>query len=106
MRKDKGLNGDLDRLPMLTWIMFLKFLNDLELKREEEWKLVAPTKSTPHPGPLPGRGGEGKGFKPAIEPPDRGRAGRVEAPASQDHRRVGRPAPRHSGQSAQRRIVK
>jgi type I restriction enzyme M protein len=23
MRKDKGLNGDLDRLPMLTWIMFL-----------------------------------------------------------------------------------
>ena len=30
MRKDKGLNGDLDRLPMLTWIMFLKFLDDLE----------------------------------------------------------------------------
>ena len=28
MRKDKGLNGDLDRLPMLTWIMFLKFLDD------------------------------------------------------------------------------
>jgi hypothetical protein len=24
MRKDKDLNGDLDRLPMLTWIMFLK----------------------------------------------------------------------------------
>jgi hypothetical protein len=22
MRKDKGLNGELDRLPMLTWIMF------------------------------------------------------------------------------------
>ena len=30
MRKDKGLNGDLDRLPMLTWVMFLKFLDDLE----------------------------------------------------------------------------
>ena len=30
MRKDKGLNGDLDRLPLLTWIMFLKFLDDLE----------------------------------------------------------------------------
>ena len=29
MRKDKGLNGDLDRLPMLTWIMFLKFLDDI-----------------------------------------------------------------------------
>jgi type I restriction enzyme M protein len=22
MRKDKGLNGDLDRLPLLTWVMF------------------------------------------------------------------------------------
>ena len=32
MRKDKGLNGDLDRLPMLTWIMFLKFLDDLEVQ--------------------------------------------------------------------------
>ncbi len=31
MRKDKDLNGDLDRLPMLTWIMFLKFFDDLEL---------------------------------------------------------------------------
>ena len=36
MRKDKGLNGDLDRLPMLTWIMFLKFLDDME--RIEETK--------------------------------------------------------------------
>ena len=27
------LNGDLDRLPMLTWIMFLKFLDDLEIQR-------------------------------------------------------------------------
>ena len=34
MRKDKGLNGDLDRLPMLTWLMFLKFLDDLEGERE------------------------------------------------------------------------
>ena len=36
MRKDKGLNGDLDRLPMLTWIMFLKFLDDMEQIREQE----------------------------------------------------------------------
>lgn len=36
MRKDKGLNGDLDRLPMLTWIMFLKFLDDAERMREDE----------------------------------------------------------------------
>src|SRR3990167_4306101 len=28
MRKDKGLSTDIDRLPMLTWIMFLKFLDD------------------------------------------------------------------------------
>ena len=40
MRKDKGLNGDLDRLPLLTWIMFLKFLDDLEQQREEEAKLA------------------------------------------------------------------
>ena len=55
MRKDKGLNGDLDRLPMLTWIMFLKFLDDLEQQREEEAKLA------------------GKKFRPAIEPPYRWR---------------------------------
>src|SRR5438034_3809102 len=55
MRKDKGLNGDLDRLPMLTWIMFLKFLDDLELQREQEAKLAR------------------KKFKPAIEPPYRWR---------------------------------
>src|SRR5260221_6604428 len=55
MRKDKGPNGDLDRLPMLTWIMFLKFLDDLELQREEEAKLA------------------GKKFTPALEPPYRWR---------------------------------
>src|SRR3989440_3559175 len=36
MRKDKGLNGDLDRLPLLTWLMFLKFLDDHEQVRETE----------------------------------------------------------------------
>src|SRR5437870_6443971 len=55
MRKDKGLNGDLDRLPLLTWIMFLKFLDDLELQRAEEAKLA------------------GKKFRPAIDPPYRWR---------------------------------
>jgi type I restriction enzyme M protein len=55
MRKDKGLNGDLDRLPMLTWIMFLKFLDDLEIQREQEAKL------------------SGKKFKAAIQPPYRWR---------------------------------
>ncbi len=55
MRKDKGLNGDLDRLPMLTWIMFLKFLDDMESIRKEEATLA------------------GKRFRPAIEPPYRWR---------------------------------
>ena len=36
MRKDKGLNGDLDRLPMLTWIMFLKLLDDMDKVAEDE----------------------------------------------------------------------
>jgi type I restriction enzyme M protein len=40
MRKDKGLNGDLDRLPVLTWIMFLKFLDDLERVHEDEAELA------------------------------------------------------------------
>jgi len=26
LRKDEGLNGDLDRLPLLAWIMFLKLV--------------------------------------------------------------------------------
>jgi type I restriction enzyme M protein len=52
MRKDKGLNGDLDRLPMLTWLMFLKFLDDLEANREIEAQLsgekYTPLISSPH----------------------------------------------------------
>jgi len=55
MRKDKGISTDIDRLPMLTWIMFLKFLDDLERQREQEAELA------------------GKRFKPAIEAPYRWR---------------------------------
>jgi type I restriction enzyme M protein len=55
MRKDKGLNGDLDRLPMLTWVMFLKFLDDMEQVREQEAVMA------------------GKRFRPAVEPPYRWR---------------------------------
>ena len=55
MRKDKGLNGDLDRLPMLTWIMFLKFLDDMERIEEERAELA------------------GKDYRPIIEPPYRWR---------------------------------
>ncbi len=30
MRKDAGLNGDLDRLPQLSWLLFLKAFDDFE----------------------------------------------------------------------------
>jgi type I restriction enzyme M protein len=55
MRKDKGLSGEIDRIPVLTWIMFLKFLDDMESMREEEAKL------------------SGKKFKAAIDSPYRWR---------------------------------
>ena len=53
MRKDKGLNGDLDRLPMLTWIMFLKFLDDMERLREEEAELGGDGLPPDHRAALP-----------------------------------------------------
>jgi type I restriction enzyme M protein len=55
LRKDKGLNGDVDRLPLLTWVMFLKFLDDLEVVHEEEADL------------------DGKPYQPIIEAPYRWR---------------------------------
>jgi type I restriction enzyme M protein len=55
LRKDKGLNGDVDRLPLLTWVMFLKFLDDLEIVHEEEAEL------------------DGKRYQPIIESPYRWR---------------------------------
>lgn len=55
LRKDKGLNGDIDRLPLLTWVMFLKFLDDLETLHEEEAAL------------------DGQPYHQIIEPPYRWR---------------------------------
>jgi type I restriction enzyme M protein len=55
LRKDKGLNGDVDRLPLLTWVMFLKFLDDLEIRHEEEAAL------------------DGRHYRPIIEAPYRWR---------------------------------
>lgn len=55
LRKDKGLNGDVDRLPLLTWVMFLKFLDDLEVVHEQEAEL------------------DGKPYHPIIEAPYRWR---------------------------------
>ncbi len=37
LRKDAGLYGDTDRLPQLTWLLFLKLLDDFELSQEEEY---------------------------------------------------------------------
>ena len=51
MRKDKGLNGDLDRLPQLTWIMFLRFLDDMERLGEEEALLAGATFRSAIPAP-------------------------------------------------------
>lgn len=55
MRKDRGLNGELDRLPQLTWILFLKLLHDSENLRQAEAEL------------------DGIAYKPAIAPPYRWR---------------------------------
>ena len=57
MRKDKGLNGELDRLPQLTWILFLKLLDDVERIREEEAVLAGTIEK----------------YKPTIESPYRWR---------------------------------
>ncbi len=55
MRTDKGLNGELDRLPQLTWILFLKLLDDSDKLHEVEAEL------------------EGISYKPTIQPPYRWR---------------------------------
>jgi len=55
MRKDKGLSGDLDRLPLLTWVMFLKFLDDMEKIEESHAEMC------------------GTNYRPIIESPYRWR---------------------------------
>lgn len=52
MRKDAGLNGELDRIPQLAWLLFLKAFDGLEERRE----IV-----------------EGENFRPAIAEPYRWR---------------------------------
>jgi type I restriction enzyme M protein len=48
MRKDAGLNGDLDRIPQLSWIMFLKCFDDLEQRREVTEKKYRPAIEPPY----------------------------------------------------------
>src|SRR5512137_1744258 len=55
MRKDKGLSTDIDRLPLLTWIMFLKFLDDMEQIEKSRAAM------------------RGERYRPAIEAPYRWR---------------------------------
>jgi type I restriction enzyme M protein len=57
LRDDKGsgMDTDLGRLPLLTWVMFLKFMDDLE--KEDEIKMTLARKS----------------YKPLIEKPYRWR---------------------------------
>src|SRR5438132_8272992 len=52
MRKDKGpgMDTDLGRLPLLTWVMFLKFLDDLEMVREDKAEMA------------------GERFRPVVDP--------------------------------------
>lgn len=52
MRKDAGLNGDLDRLPQLSWLLFLRAFDALEAKHEVE---------------------QGSDYRPALEAPFRWR---------------------------------
>lgn len=45
MRKDAGLNGELDRLPQLAWLLFLKAFDDLEDERailDREYTVALP----------------------------------------------------------------
>jgi type I restriction enzyme M protein len=64
VRKDKGLNGELGRLPLLTWVMFLKFIDDLEIRGGKESKL------------------SGKRIKPALKRTCRRRNWAVQTPRS------------------------
>lgn len=55
MRKDAGLNGDLDRLPQLSWLLFLKAFDATEAERKTEAEI------------------SGEVYEPAIEKPYRWR---------------------------------
>src|SRR5574341_316119 len=48
MRKDAGLNGDLDRIPQISWIMFLKCFDDMEQRREVTERKYRPAIETPY----------------------------------------------------------
>ncbi len=67
MRKDAGLSGDLDRLPQLSWVLFLKCYDDLEKSHEDNAIL------------------SGKKYRPVVPKPFRWR----EWAADADHGQTG-----------------
>jgi type I restriction enzyme M protein len=72
MGKAKGLNGDPDRLPMLTWIMFLKFLDDMEQIEESKAKMRREKYRPVIDPPYRWRDwGEPQGKRPRLESPRR-----------------------------------
>jgi type I restriction-modification system DNA methylase subunit len=48
MRKDAGLNGDLDRIPQLAWLLFLKAYDGLEERREVTDRRFRPAIDAPY----------------------------------------------------------
>ncbi len=48
MRKDAGLNGDLDRIPQLAWLLFLKAFDGLEQNREVTERNFRPAIEAPY----------------------------------------------------------
>ncbi|HLQ52971.1 MAG TPA: class I SAM-dependent DNA methyltransferase [Streptosporangiaceae bacterium] len=48
MRKDAGLNGDLDRIPQLAWLLFLKAFDGLEQNREVTESNYRPAIESPY----------------------------------------------------------
>jgi len=64
MRKDAGLNGDVDRIPQLAWLLFLKAFDDLERRREITERDYRPAIEAPYrwrdwaADPVGGRTGE------------------------------------------------
>ena len=64
MRKDAGLNGDLDRIPQLAWLLFLRAYDGLEERREVTDRKFRPAIETPYrwrdwaADPVNGRTGE------------------------------------------------
>ena len=67
MRKDAGLSGDLDRLPQLSWILFLKTYDDLEMNRES----LAVLENKPYHPVIPA----GYRWRDWAADPDKGRTG-------------------------------